>query len=91
VDQVESVFKYRNIACHTPGSLESGKWRFKPLAAAKMLKKLDLKKKKLQHFSFDDLRKAISTAEAALGAGENLVDNFARVNAENAKRAAPRT
>jgi hypothetical protein len=41
-DKVESVFRQRNIACHTPPVLEAGIWTFKPVAAAKLLKKLDL-------------------------------------------------
>lgn len=57
------------------------------MAAAKMLKKLDIKEKKLKHFSFDDLRTAISTGESPLGLGVNLVENFKRVNAEAVRRA----
>jgi hypothetical protein len=91
VDQTESVFKYRNIACHTPAVLEDGEWSFKPYAAAKMLKKLNLKEKKLEHVSFDELRTAISTAENALGAGSNLIENFKRLSAEKAKRAAAKS
>jgi hypothetical protein len=87
VDKVESVFKHRNSACHTPAVLEGRTWTLKPIAAAKMLKKLDIEQKKLKHFSFDDLRTAIRTGESALGLGVNLVDNFKRVNAETARRA----
>jgi hypothetical protein len=34
-DEVESVFRQRNIASHTPPVLQGGVWTFKPVAAAK--------------------------------------------------------
>ncbi len=45
VKKVETVFKHRNIACHTPPKLEAGKWTLKPIAAAKLMKKLNIKEK----------------------------------------------
>ena len=45
LDKVESVFRHRNIACHTPPVLELGKWTLRPFAAAKMMKRIDLKEK----------------------------------------------
>ena len=86
-DLAEIVFKHRNIACHTPAVLKDGAWTFVPVAAAKLFRRLDLTTKTLKHFSFDDLKAAIKTGEAALGGGENLIENFDRANAEMKRRA----
>jgi len=83
---VETVFRRRNIACHTPAALEDGVWKMKPVALAKMLKKLDLQSKKPEHFPMEDLRAAITTGEEALSSGENLIENFERANTERARR-----
>jgi hypothetical protein len=88
LDQVEAVFKQRNIASHTPPVLENGVWTFKPVAAAKFLKKIELKEKKVAPARIEDFRTAIKTGEGALGAGVNLEDNFSRMNAEKKRRAA---
>lgn len=85
-DQVESVFRQRNIACHTAPVLSDGAWLFKPVAAAKMFKHIDLEAKTLAGSSVDDFRAAIKTGEAAFGSGMNLIDNFERANAEKVRR-----
>ena len=87
-DQVDSVFKQRNIACHTPATSKDGGLIFKPIAAAKLLKKLDIKTQGLPSTHLDDFKSAIKTGEAALGAGLDLIENFDRVNAEIERRAA---
>jgi hypothetical protein len=89
VDKAERVFKYRNIACHTQPILNRGKWTLQPFAAAKVLKDIDLQTRHIQPTSFDTLKTVIATAEAALGSGVNLIENWKRTNAERAKRAAP--
>jgi hypothetical protein len=89
VAKAESVFKHRNIACHMPAVLENGKWTLTPIAAAKLLKHLDLDRPKAKHFSFADLKAAIATGEQALAEGLGVVENFKRLNAELEKRAAP--
>jgi hypothetical protein len=86
LDKVEKVFKARNIACHTVPVLNNGNWTLKPIAAAKLMKKLDLKTKTIPHVSVADLRSAITAGEAALGEGVNLIENFKRVSAEKARR-----
>jgi hypothetical protein len=86
--KAESVFKYRNIACHTPPVLENGRWAIKPIDAAKVLKRLDIEHATVTRFSISELQTAISTAEAALGSGSNVVENFKRVNAEKRRKAA---
>jgi hypothetical protein len=88
IKKIERVLRYRNIACHTQPVLKDNKWTLVPFAAAKMLRNIDVKQKTLSSVSMADLRETISTAEDALGAGENLIENFQRVNAELAKRAA---
>jgi hypothetical protein len=85
-DKVESVFRQRNTACHTPPFLQDGVWTFPPIAAAKMLRNLDLPTKKLRPFSAKDFSTAISTGEEALGAGEILIENFKNLNVETKKR-----
>lgn len=87
-NKVESVFAQRNIACHTPPVLEGGVWTFKPVAAAKMLKNLDLTAKALRPFSLNDIKTAITTGEATLGAGMDLIDNFTRANVKIKQRRA---
>jgi hypothetical protein len=86
LDKVEKVFKARNIACHTAPVLNNGNWTLKPIAAAKLMKKIDLKTKTIRHVPVSDLRSAIAAGEAALAEGVNLVENFKRVNAELARR-----
>jgi hypothetical protein len=86
VSKAESVFRHRNIACHMPAVLENGKWTLTPVSAARVLKHLDLEQPKAKHFSFDDLKAAISTGEKALAEGIGLVENFKRLNAELAKK-----
>ncbi len=88
-DKVESVSHQRNIACHIPPVLEAGVWAFRPVAAAKLLKNLNLTTKSLPNFSLNDLKTAIDTAEQALGAGMNIIENFQRANAEIKRRTAP--
>ena len=88
VDRIETVNKHRNIACHTPPIFENGKWTLKPIAAAKLLQRLDLEKKTLSHFSFHDLKNAISVGEQALAQGVELTERMAAVKAEKSRRAA---
>lgn len=86
-DKVESVFRQRNIACHTPPVLQDGVWTFKPVAAAKLSKKLDITRKQVAPVHLADFKAAIKTGEAALGAGVTLIENFGRYNAEMKRRA----
>lgn len=92
IGHVETVNKHRNAACHTPPILENDKWTFKPIAAAKLLRRLDAKAKKLQpSLAMHDLKNAIGLGEKALGEGMNILDNFARAEAERARRDAAKT
>jgi hypothetical protein len=76
VDKVERVLRYRNIACHSQLILEAGEFTLRPFAAAKVFKNIDVKNKTLKSTTMKELKEAISSAEAALGAGENLMNNF---------------
>ena len=89
-DHVDDVFRQRNIACHTPPVLEDGVWIFKPVAAAKLFKKIDLIGKTVKPSTIADFRAAIKTGETALGEGVTLVENFIRANAEMKRRKAAR-
>ena len=77
-DKAESLYRQRNIVCHTPAYLDGDTWKFKPVATAKLLNKLDLEKKTLSEFPFDGIKGAIATGEAALGTGVNLLENLKR-------------
>lgn len=85
-DKAESVYRQRNIVCHTPAVLEGDIWSFKPTTVVKMFSKLDIEKKTLKEFPFNDIKAAIKTGEAALGEGMNLLDNLAKFNAERKRR-----
>ena len=88
VTKAKSVFRQRNIACHTPPVLEDGTWTLTPVKAAKLLKYLTPERPRAKRFSFNDLKTAISTGEKALAEGVGLVENFKLVNAELAKKRA---
>ena len=75
-DKTESVYRQRNIVCHMPASLVGDKWKFRPVTAVKILNKLDLENETLHEFSFNDIKAAVSTGEAALGAGVVLLENL---------------
>ena len=80
--KVEVVFKQRNIVCHTPPTYENGSWGFRPTTAAKMLSPSNIYSPKMIRESFNNLKAAISTADAALQAGWELIDFYRRTNAE---------
>jgi len=85
---LEDVSKWRNIACHTPLIPDDTHGAvFAPTAVAKLLKGLQLGKElTAKRIPIGDVKAAIPRAEAALGIGENLIMNFARVNTERKKR-----
>jgi len=85
-DKVEKVFKIRNIVCHTPAVLKENVWTFKPVAAAKMFKNIDLANVGVKQLSMQEVSSAVITAREALGAGENLIENFQRFNTEKRRR-----
>jgi hypothetical protein len=85
-DHVDAVFKQRNIACHTPPAFKDGVWTFKPFAAAKLFKKIDLIGKTVKPSTLEDFRVAIKTGERALGEGATLVENLLRANAKQNRR-----
>jgi hypothetical protein len=89
-DKIEKVFRYRNVVCHTPAVLKDGCWTFKPVAAAKLLKKIDVANKGFAHVSAKELVSAITCGREALGAGENLLQNFNNLNQEKQRRGGTR-
>ena len=87
VGKVERVLKFRNIACHTQPILDGDEWTLRPFAAAKVFKNIDIRNKALKSTTMKELKDAVTSAEVTLGAGQNLIENFERVNTERAKRA----
>ena len=87
-DKVDGVLRQRDIACHTPAPLENGEWKFKPVATAKMLKRLDPKKGSLRHTRVEDFKSAIRRGEEALWLGRKLIESFGPLHAKVRHRAA---
>jgi hypothetical protein len=89
-DKVEKVFRIRNAVCHLPPVLKAGVWTFKPVAAAKMFKNIDLANRDVRQVSMGEVSSAVLTARETLGAGEDLLENFRRFNAEKRRKGLPR-
>jgi hypothetical protein len=87
LDRVEKVMRARNIACHQTITRKEGAFIFTAPAAAKLLKSLRLDKKpRVEWQKANDIFDSISTAEQALGLGQNLIENFQRMNSERQRR-----
>lgn len=86
VTAVEAVNKARNIAAHSVMTFEGGRHVLSSPAAAKLLKTIDLTTKTARKVDIAELQNAIRKGEAALGSGENLLENFRRLNAERERR-----
>jgi len=89
LEKLERVWKWRNIACHTaliPDEKHGAV--FAPAAAAKLLKNLQIEDRATKRIPIADLKSAIALGEAALGAGQNIIENFQKLNAERLKRLA---
>jgi hypothetical protein len=81
VDMLERISKWRNIACHTPLIPDTKHGAvFAPTAAAKLLKNLDVQDPTSRRIPYDELKATIELGGAALGAGENLIENFRKMN-----------
>jgi hypothetical protein len=83
-DRLERVARIRNGVCHAPlirGKLK-GSFEFAPAAATKILKSVtfvDAKNYNLDRMTIDMVREIIPVAEKALGDGENIRANFAKI------------
>jgi transcriptional regulator with XRE-family HTH domain len=88
VDKLERVWKWRNIACHTPLIPdEKHGAAFVPTAAAKLLKGLQLAKEPVaKRLPYGELKSAIKLGESALADGLALIENFQKLNAERKRR-----
>jgi transcriptional regulator with XRE-family HTH domain len=88
VDKIERVWKWRNVACHTPLIPdEQHGAAFVPTAAAKLLKSLQLGKEPVaKRVPYGDLKSTITLGESALADGFALIENFQKLNAERKKR-----
>jgi hypothetical protein len=85
-DRIERVAKIRNAACHTPmiPSKKREGFEFAPAAASKLLKSMTVRSKDdydIERLTLENVYEAIALAEKALGGGENLLENFAKVSA----------
>lgn len=90
VEAVEAVNRARNSAAHSVMSTRDGRPVLASPAAAKLLKTIDLKTKTTSVIVLEDLRSSIRRGEAALGSGQNLLDNLERLRAERQRRASSR-
>ena len=87
VEKVERVYKWRNIACHTPMIPDEKHGAvFVPTAAAKLLKGLQLAAPVAKRVPYAELEAAIKIGESALAEGMSLIENFQKVNIERKKR-----
>jgi DNA-binding XRE family transcriptional regulator len=87
LDKLETVWKWRNLACHTPLIPDDKHGAvFAPAAAAKLLKRLKLENPTVERAPVSRIRDAIAVGERALGEGEAIVHNFQRLNSEREKR-----
>jgi transcriptional regulator with XRE-family HTH domain len=88
VGKLERVWKWRNIACHTPLIPdEKHGAAFVPTAAAKLMKTLQLGKEPVaKRVPYGELKSAITLGESALADGLALIENFQKLNAERRKR-----
>ncbi len=88
LDKLERISKWRNIACHTaliPDKTHGAV--FAPAAAAKLLKTLEVgESPTTKRIPISELKSAITIAGLALGDGQNIIQNFQRMNAERIKR-----
>jgi len=88
LDKLERVSKWRNLACHNvliPDEKHGAV--FAPAAAARLLKSLQLGEEPVsKRTPIDDLKPILRLGEEALGAGENLIQNFRKANAERERR-----
>jgi hypothetical protein len=89
LDKVEQVLKARNIVCHSPLIKNERGFEFAPPAASKILKSFDLTQPSLyRRAGLKQVEDAISITEGALGDGENILHNFAKVTTELKTRTA---
>jgi hypothetical protein len=83
---LEKVHKIRNIVAHDPMVPHDGTFVFRPYAAAKMLRDLDVTTRRIKHTPISECQTAVMNAEKTLNLGLNLIENFKRFSAEYQKR-----
>lgn len=93
-DRLERVAKVRNAACHTPmiPSKKNEGFEFAPAAAPKLLKSMTVRSKDdyaVDRLTLHSLQEAIAVAEKALGGGEDILTNFAKVRSALAEQKSP--
>jgi hypothetical protein len=83
-DRLERVARIRNAVCHTPlvPNKSNGELELAPTAASKLMKGLkidDNRKYTFDRLTLEQVREIIPVAEKALGGGEAILENFAKV------------
>jgi DNA-binding XRE family transcriptional regulator len=87
LDKLEVVWKWRNLACHTPLIPDEKHGAvFAPAAAAKLLKTLRLEDSSIERTPIAKMKDAIAIGERTLAEGEAIIQNFQRLNSEREKR-----
>lgn len=92
-DRLERVAKVRNAVCHTPmiQRKNSDGFEFAPAATTKLLKSITVISKddySVDRLTLERLNETITVAEKALGSGEELLINFAKVRSALAEKKA---
>ncbi len=94
-DRLERVARIRNAVCHTPLIPVQGKrgFEFAPAAASKILKSVTIidKNYTIDRLTLERAREVIPLAEKALGGGEELRTNLAKVRQALVDRAKTKT
>jgi hypothetical protein len=83
-DRLERVAKVRNAVCHTPmiPSKKDDGFEFAAAATTKLLKSLTVRSKddySVDRLTLERLHETVTVAEKALGGGEEILINFAKV------------
>jgi transcriptional regulator with XRE-family HTH domain len=87
LDKIETVWKCRNIAAHTPLIPDDKHGAvFAVAPASKLLKNLKLEHPTAERIPIGRAGEAIKIGEQALGQGEEIIQNFKRLNEEREKR-----
>jgi hypothetical protein len=84
-DRLERVAKIRNAVCHSPlisRDKSKGGFEFAPATVTKILKSVtivDATNYSLDRLTIDQVKQIIPLAEKALGGGQEILENFAKI------------
>lgn len=86
LNKVDDVNRVRNLAAHNLLTFEDGVHGLWSPAATKLLASIDFMKRAPKKIPLARVEEAVRKGEVALGSGQNLIENLARVNAERQRR-----